>query len=274
MADRRQRAGARSARPASASGRSVREEAPRRFALPPLVALFASFLPAVFSCASAAGADGDGDTDGDGDAGGGRDADRDSEGGPDGSGGDAETDSEADSDLPGWDPLAGCVGGETEEQWLVVAAEGDAVRSYVTGRDCGAPELLCEGCVATAFSPSGRLAAAFVPTDTFVRVFDELLVIDLGRHARGCLRVGAGSDHLRQRRAGDTRLLLSADEPGLRGAVRHRAAAPRAEPRRTHRRHRSGVRRRGAVLDHARLRRDRRELRRQHRATGAPTASA
>ena len=53
--------------------------------------------------------------------------------------------------------------------------------------------------------------------------------------------------------------------PRLLGAGRHHAAAAGADPRRADRGNRSGARRRSAVLDQPRLRRARRQLRRQHR---------
>lgn len=61
----------------------------------------------------------------------------------------------------------------------MVASEEGEMRSYVTGRDCDDRQLLCSGCAAMAFSPSGRLVAAIEPTGELARVHDEILVIDL-----------------------------------------------------------------------------------------------
>ena len=93
------------------------------------------------------------------------------------------------------------------------------------------------------------------------------------RHPRRRAGVGAGGHHLRQRRPGRARLLLPAGQSRLPRPGRHRAAAARAQPRRADRRDLGRVRSRGAVLDHARVRGGRRELRRQHRLRPRLSAS-
>ena len=86
------------------------------------------------------------------------------------------------------------------------------------------------------------------------------------RQARSRLHFRARSDRISyRRRQNRSRVLLPASQSRLPRSRRRSAAAAGAHPRRPHRRHCRPIPPHHAVLDLARLRRVRRELRRQHR---------
>ena len=94
------------------------------------------------------------------------------------------------------------------------------------------------------------------------------------RFDAGDLSVPEAIEFRYRRGTNGARLLLPAEKQRLFFTARRATSADREEPRRADRRNEQPLLARHSVLDEPRVRGARRELRREHRATGAPTVNA